>query len=185
LSYARHGATGYFQRVLAKYGRDAFDWEVVAELPTSQEAKVAERILIALSKPEYNLTAGGDGTWGCSKSPETRAKMSASMRGAKTPEGLERIRAANRARAGIHLSKEHKAKLSVSIKAAGNRPPQASTEELRARQLGKKASAETRAKMSAASKGKPKSVAARANMKIAASKRQALRRASLVCKENL
>ena len=79
----------------------------------------------------YNLTDGGDGGRGCSPSAETRAKLSAKLKGRP---------AHNK---GVKHTAEARAKMSAAHKASGNRPPD---------HTGKKRSPETLAKMSAAAK---------------------------------
>ncbi len=49
---------------LRKYGRDAFVWTVVAVLDTAAEGFAEEIRLIAELKPEYNVSAGGEGVLG-------------------------------------------------------------------------------------------------------------------------
>jgi hypothetical protein len=71
----REGASTRIARALRKYGCDAFSWQVIATLPTFQEAQIAERILVAVRRPVFNMTAGGDGT--CSPVRETLEKIAA------------------------------------------------------------------------------------------------------------
>ena len=49
---------------LRKYGREAFVWVILAVFETSAEAFAEEIRLIAELKPEYNVTAGGEGASG-------------------------------------------------------------------------------------------------------------------------
>lgn len=157
---------------LRKHGADAFAFKVIATLPTFDEAKIAERIAIAIRKPVYNLTVGGEGTVGFKFSPEQLARLSVAHVGlkqtdesrAKRSESLKRayaegrrkvadgarlaLTAWNRAGAGKRLSAEHCAKLSAAGRGR-KRPPEAIAKTaagLRGRQV----SAETRAKISAA-----------------------------------
>lgn len=53
-----------FCHAIRKYGEDAFTWAVLATFCTHAEALAEEIRLIAALKPEYNLTAGGEGTPG-------------------------------------------------------------------------------------------------------------------------
>jgi len=46
---------------IRKYGRDAFEWCVLQDGLSVSDAKAKEVELIALLKPEYNVTVGGDG----------------------------------------------------------------------------------------------------------------------------
>lgn len=72
---------GYFHRALAKYGRDAFRWQVVHWFDSPEEAKSAERAFIAAGVTHFNLNEGGDGNFGYSPSVETRARMAAAKLG--------------------------------------------------------------------------------------------------------
>lgn len=83
-----------------------------------------------------NLTDGGDGMMGHSWTPESRAKLSRSVRGRK-------------------LTEEHIAK--VRLANTGRRHSDATKEKLRAANIGRTLSAETRAKMSLARTGKTRS----------------------------
>lgn len=105
----------HFHNALRKYGENAFDVQVVAQLPTIQEARIAERILIACTQPRYNVTAGGEGTVGW-KAPATfRQACAERMRGNQyslgcvpTPEARANMSAAGR---GRPKSAEHRAKI--------------------------------------------------------------------------
>lgn len=134
MSDARAGRGHVLHRALRKYGHAAFDWKVKAELPTLQEAQIAERILVAALQPAFNLTAGGDGTAGYSHSPETRAKISAALRASPRLKAANaRIAASKR---GSKMSESQRAALREGWK---HRPPMTEA---------------TRAKLSAAHKGR-------------------------------
>lgn len=109
----------------------------------------------------YNLTDGGDGGRGCSPSAETREKISAKMKGRPahnkgvkhTPEARKRMSEAQKAignRPPNHKGKKRKPetceKISAHHKAAGIKPPSFS---------GRKHSAESKKKMSTSHKGHP------------------------------
>jgi GIY-YIG catalytic domain-containing protein/NUMOD3 motif-containing protein len=48
-------------RAIAKYGPNAFDWEVLLPcLPSIQLARLAEREIVSARKPAFNLTPGGE-----------------------------------------------------------------------------------------------------------------------------
>lgn len=118
--HARHGSAGHFHRALAKYGPEAFDWVVVAVLPTLPEAQIAERILIAIEQPEYNMSAGGDGNWGYVPNAETRARMSAAHTGRKHPPRAAECRALQSAhRKGKALTPEHRAAIGRGVRNCG------------------------------------------------------------------
>jgi hypothetical protein len=120
-------------RAMRKHGPDAFDYRIEAELPTFEEAKLAEMIAVATRRPVFNATMGGDGTRGAVRTPAQRAKLAEYARARGTKALTEAARQAN---TGRHHSEERKARIS-----AGNR--------------GKTVSAETGARISAAKTGVP------------------------------
>ncbi len=69
-----------FHRAIKKYGADAFSVQVIEECSDVERLKLAEkhwiRELRTFDGEGYNLTRGGDGTWGLQHSSETRLKMS-------------------------------------------------------------------------------------------------------------
>jgi group I intron endonuclease len=135
LHAARTGAPWAFSAAIRKHGEDNFDFQVRAELPTAAEAKIAERILIALERPAYNMTAGGDGTSGYTHDPEKRA-------------------ATGRARRGVKFSDEHKARLKAARNARPCKPCSEETKILISKaNSGKIRTPEVRAKISAAKMG--------------------------------
>jgi len=134
---ANHGSKSLFHRALRKHGTGAFDWQIRAELPTVEEAKIAERILIALERPAYNMSAGGDGAVGVKHTPEQSAKQRARMLQFRHSE-------AAKAKIGLHhrgkvVSQETRAKLSAAAK---------SRDLTKHPMLGRTQSSETRAKIS-------------------------------------
>ncbi len=48
-----------FYDAIRKYGKNAFDWEILSDNLTREEAEREEIRLIELHKPEYNVTPGG------------------------------------------------------------------------------------------------------------------------------
>ena len=122
----------YFYRALKKYGKEAFNWEIISTHNTCDEAKQAEILTIIDYKSNikiygenfgYNMTPGGDGNSG-PLSEETKRKISKSH-------------------IGIKPSEETRKKQSELRK--GKPVPW----------LGKSPSEETRKKQSEAKKGKP------------------------------
>jgi group I intron endonuclease len=118
---ASRGEGWSFHRALRKYGFDKFVWEVVCSSDDSEELGRLEVQYIALWKTKrpdgYNLTDGGDGVIGPTpegkarviafhtgrkRSLETRARISASMKGKRT-------------RLGSHFSEESKKRISASL----------------------------------------------------------------------
>lgn len=113
--YAESGGKGKFSAAIRKYGRDNFDFSVLAVCKNLEEARAEERNLISMMKPEYNLTRGGEGVWGRRHSEETRVKMSERAKARKnqrafTKEDIERSLAAraknksHRVRDAAHLA---------------------------------------------------------------------------------
>ncbi len=154
---ARKGRGTRLARAVAKYGPDAFDWRVLGLFETRDEASDAERFMIAEMRPAFNITAGGDGVHGRRHSEASRAKMrgprpvvSAKAKArAQTEEGrahLDRIRCCTGPRKGWVVTPEISAKMSASAKARCTPEWKAA---LVSRLRGRRASEETRAKLSA------------------------------------
>ncbi len=74
---AKTGEESRFYNAMRKHGKVQFEFIVLEEVATRQDAKDREMALIAELKPEYNCTAGGDGVDPCE---ETRRKRSISMK---------------------------------------------------------------------------------------------------------
>ena len=82
----RHG-NGAFYRAIRKYGRDAFEFSILAYCATGTEGLQREMSLIAELQPEYNSTAGGDGNIGREMSLEGRRRISEAKKGKKYHQG--------------------------------------------------------------------------------------------------
>jgi group I intron endonuclease len=78
---ARSGYSGRLLDAIRKWGPDAFDVSVVEFCESTKDALSREREIIAERKPQYNVTAGGEGVFGLVMSDSTRAKMSAAKLG--------------------------------------------------------------------------------------------------------
>lgn len=128
---ARRGSSTHFHRALRKHGSEKFQFQVVAGLPNAALAKLAEQSLIRFSRPEYNMTAGGDGTAGAAHTQESRAKIGAAHKGRRlTAEHREKLCEARRVRKtsnqtrdrireamlGRVITPEHRAKISAAKK---------------------------------------------------------------------
>jgi group I intron endonuclease len=115
-------------RAFKKYGADAFAMHVQADLPTRAELLIAERIAIAIRKPEFNLTSGGEGTrllYGRVHSAETRAKIAATLTGRKLPEAHRaKLRGRVSNKRGVPMSEEVKAKVSASRRLSAKPTPE-------------------------------------------------------------
>lgn len=133
-----------FHNALRKYGAEAFDWVEVFRSDDYSAALAEEIRLIAETKPEYNLTKGGEGSNGLVFTPEMRAAMSARMLGRK-------------------LTDEHKRKISEGMRGCERSPNVG--RNISAAKTGKKFTDAHRAALSVAHKGRPMSAAARANLK--------------------
>lgn len=100
----------HFGAAIRKYGRDAFEWSVLLDGLTADEALTSEARIIAERSSAYNILPGGSGFYrGHKKTPEHIAKVSAALRGQKrTPEQIERFR---KVRADPAYRANHSAKL--------------------------------------------------------------------------
>lgn len=129
------GSGSILKRAIKKYGPENFIRYFAGSCRSREELIAAERELVDQACVDdsrcYNRSLGGNG--GCIPTDETRAKMSAALRGKKrSPEHCARIAAA---KTGKKRSIETRAKMSAA-------------------NIGKKLSPEHRAKMSAARTGK-------------------------------
>jgi hypothetical protein len=89
----------HFHRALRKYGPDAFEFQILQEFESVEDAKRAEINAIAHLSPEYNKTLGGDGVWGYKHTPEAIERNRQAHIGFKhTEETCERIAAGQRGR---------------------------------------------------------------------------------------
>ena len=87
---------------MRKHGVENFGFDVICECDSWEDALKKEIELIASMKPQYNLTAGGQGVLGLKFSAEARAKLSMRMRGTpgawlgkkRSQEDIEKMRAA-------------------------------------------------------------------------------------------
>lgn len=80
----------YFYKALNKYGKDNFTWEVLEECNSKEELDEMEFHYIkqynTFNPNGYNLTYGGEGTWGWIPTEETRQKISKKHIGKKLSE---------------------------------------------------------------------------------------------------
>lgn len=77
------GGCRLFYRAIRKYGPEVFSWEVLSTWPDRTTAMSEEIRQIAQTKPEYNITSGGEGVPGVPRTKEWADKISASNRGKK------------------------------------------------------------------------------------------------------
>ncbi len=126
---AKRGGTSPLSRAIRKYGREAFDVEVLYECSSVEEMMVCEKALVAahgtMTPNGYNLTSGGDG-WAGRRGPETIARMRVAQRkrvaegrgskGVKHSEGTKaKISARHKGKPGP--SPEVRARISATLKA--------------------------------------------------------------------
>jgi group I intron endonuclease len=86
IQHARSAAAGKpwpFQRAIRKYGMENFTFSILDRAPSEAEGKILEKKYVALLKPAYNATKGGDGVWGYEHTAESKAKMSKAKKGKK------------------------------------------------------------------------------------------------------
>lgn len=153
---ARQGRGHHFHAAMRKYGAENFVFEVVQDFQDDEDlAKMFEREAILGWKPQYNISHGGDGHH---VSMESRKKIGDANRGRpKSAETLEKMRVA---RIGKKATEETKAKMRATWAAKyGPRKPRVYTPRvftpeqrayMSAINTGKTHSEETRAKIRAA-----------------------------------
>jgi group I intron endonuclease len=150
----KEGKCRKFHAAIRKYGPEAFEWAVLIRAGSFAEALTEEIRLIAELRPEYNLTAGGEGTNGIVRSKETVERHRASRAGWRpTPEMRQRQSKAMR---GHAVSEETRRKISAAHKGMKYTP-----ETIAAMSAGQRKrfsqsghTPETRAKMSATRRGR-------------------------------
>ena len=147
---ARRGSPFYFHNAIRKYGADAFVMRVLETVDDPGVLNDREIHWIATLNPDYNMTAGGEGTPGHKHSDATKQKL----RDANT--GLTRSDATRQkisaAKTGVKHSAEARAKMSAAK--TGTKHSAETRANMSASRTGRKHSAETRAKMSASRTGR-------------------------------
>lgn len=129
---ARQGCDTYIGHALRKYGREAFEWKVVATFVDVCTAKQAEKLAIAEGYGHFNLSPGGD--WNPGPCAEARLRMSLASKG--KPKSAETVRRMSDAQRGHKVTAEARLNMSRAKRSS--------------------MSDETCAKISAAHKGKKK-----------------------------
>ena len=153
---SRRNMSGYrnsrcFWNAIQKHGVDNFFLDILHSDLTKDEAERLEIVEIqnhnSISPHGYNLEVGGNAS---NMHPETRRKISKSLRGKKpSPETRQKL---SEVRRGRKFSPEHRQKLSEAQR--GKKHPKATRQKISEVQLGKVISAETRQKLSKAHKGR-------------------------------
>lgn len=162
-------------RAIAKHGIGAFTIEHVASARSLADLLELERIVIAqeetfaASDRGYNLTLGGEGTFGFQPSQDTRAKIAAKLTGNVNGVGKRLSADAIERRSAKRRGKSHgQAAIDRMRSAATGRKLSAETKEkIGIAFRGKALPLEHRAKLSAAKKGKPKSLEHREKLRAA------------------
>lgn len=113
LEGSNYNKNAYFGRAITKYGWNNFEHEILFENLTKEEAIEKEKELIKYYKSNiaefgYNLTLGGEGTFGYRLPKETRDKIALILK--------EKYSGENSPRYGVKFTEEHKRKLSESAK---------------------------------------------------------------------
>lgn len=143
---------GYLQRAWDKYGEEAFEF-VILEVrvpPLLDAERYHSEVYKAAGYTLYNISGCGYGQE-C-QSAETRAKISATMKGReRSPESVAQGAATQK---GRQCSEE--TRLRMSLGQTGKKQPSEQTAKIAAANRGQKRTAEQRARMSAAMTGKPK-----------------------------
>src|SRR6266576_5301121 len=78
---AHSGYGSIFGAAIRKYGKDKFVFRILVACPDFDYAKDMEVSAIKQFRPEYNVTAGGDGAVGFKHSEEHKAKMALLQKG--------------------------------------------------------------------------------------------------------
>lgn len=93
---AEHGSSFRFHNALRKYGADGFDINIISFCKNAEELKEREKFFIKeydSTNPEkgYNMTEGGDGTFGRPCSEETKQKISIANSGKTASEYTRKL----------------------------------------------------------------------------------------------
>lgn len=156
------GGNCFFQKAIKKYGKDNFQWEIIATV--ENDDKIQFKILLDATEQQmieefdtlkngYNLTEGGGGVVGYTFSKEQKAKLSTIKKGKQLSD--EHKAKFLGGRNWKPHSEETKAKLSAALKGKPRKPlSNEAKAKMSAAKKGKPKSEETKAKMSAARKGK-------------------------------
>lgn len=118
--YAYHGQS-LFYNAIQKYGWNNFSHTVIQVVLTAEQAKDLEIQLIRLhqsNNPQYgyNITAGGDGSYGFKRPQSTRDKISRTLQGHKVDATtIEKMRVKSTGKKHTEASKQ---KISNALKGA-------------------------------------------------------------------
>lgn len=149
LSEAKTGRGRLLQHAIRKYGAENFVFGVLHDFGNDYDlARVYEFEMICKHRPEYNLSAGGEGG---TPAPSTVAKIRAANTGKKrSPQARANMSEAQRVRGRMYPhTAETREKMRLAKLGQKHRP------ESIAKMVGRKDSPETRDKKSASQMGRP------------------------------
>lgn len=113
----------HFHSAIKKYGPESFSWEILCECLSKDELDEKEKYYIkkydTIGPKGYNLTVGGEGSWGFKHSRETIKKLSDMNKGKVVTE--ETRKKMSNSFTGRKHSEETKRKMSESRKGKGCR----------------------------------------------------------------
>ena len=119
---SRIGEPSPIHRSMAKYGEESFTLEIIDFADTYDELKEKEKYWIKWYNSTdrsigYNLTEGGDGTFGRMHSEETKEKIRQKALGRKASEDTKKKMSESRKGKCSDKQKEHLSKLQEQCKA--------------------------------------------------------------------
>ena len=119
---SRIGEPSPIHRSMAKYGEDNFTLEIIDFAETYEEVKEKEKFWIKKFNSTdrnigYNLTEGGDGTFGRTHSEETKEKIRQKALGRKISEETKKKMSEARIGKCSDKQREHLKKISIQAKA--------------------------------------------------------------------
>lgn len=119
---SRIGEPSPIHRSMAKYGEDNFTLEIIDFAKTYEELKEKEKFWIKKFNSTdrnigYNLTEGGDGTFGRTHSEETKEKIRQKALGRKISEETKKKMSEARIGKCSDKQREHLKKISIQAKA--------------------------------------------------------------------
>ena len=134
-----------FHKALLKHGSDKFRWEVLVKSDSKNKLNALERFYIAAYRKMailYNMTDGGEGTFGYLPTKETIFKLSESHKGKKQSRESIRKMLETKIKKGTNKHSEE-TKNKISIAQIGRKASSETIKKLRESHIGIRPSAET------------------------------------------